>query len=86
MEIERKRPMKVFRVIQAFGPYSKGARIQPTGMYRDVLVRRGLIEEIIEPIDDAVSRVVQPEHDRMVRLPEKTEGRPILHLRKKGQR
>lgn len=84
MEIARRRPMKVFRVISAFGPYSKGDKLQPTGMYRDELKRRGLIEEIVEPIDDA--RVVQPEHDRMVRLPEKNEDRPLLHLRKKGQR
>ena len=82
MTEERRRPMKVFRVISAFGPYSKGDQIQPTGMYRDVLVRRGVIEEIIEPIE--AGRVVTSPEDRMVRLPEKGSVRPTLNLRKRG--
>ena len=89
MEVERKRPMKMFRVISSFGPYVVGDKIQPTGMYRDVLVRRGVIQEITEPIDEGAllqSRITQPENDRMVRLPENDEGRPVLSLRKKGSR
>jgi len=47
--IERQRPVKQFRVVTAYGPYRKGDLIQPTGMYRDVLVRRGVIEEVKDP-------------------------------------
>lgn len=88
MEVERKRPMKMFRVVSSFGPYVVGSMIQPTGMYRDILIRRGVIVEVTEPIESAAlqPRIAQPEHDRMVRLPEKDEGRPMLSLRKKGAR
>ncbi len=66
MEVERKRPIKQFVVLQAHGPYRKGDKIQPTGLYRDVLLKRGLIEEIKDdPVVEA--RQVQPELDRMVR-------------------
>lgn len=37
-------PIKKFRVISAYGPYRKGDVIQPTGMYRDELLRRKVIE------------------------------------------
>jgi len=89
MEIERKRPLKMFEVIQAYGGYSKGDRIQPTGMYRDVLIRRGLIREVTESELAAEcallkSREAQPANDRMVRLPEGAEARPILHTRKRA--
>lgn len=80
MEVERKRPIKMFRVLKAYGAYVKGSLIQPTGMYRDMLLRRGLIEEVKDPEPD---RALHSPTDRMVRLPEKTEGRPILTLRKR---
>ena len=86
MEIVRKRPLKMFEVIQAYGGYRKGDRIQPTGMYRDVLKSRGLIREVTEHELAAEyllikSRQAQSGADRMVRLPEKSEARPILHVR-----
>jgi hypothetical protein len=43
--------MKQFRAVVAFGNYSKGALLQPTGIYRDTLVRKGYIAEVTdEPI------------------------------------
>lgn len=47
-EIERRRPVKMFRAKVAFGPYIKGALLQPTGPYRQVLLGRGWIEEVPE--------------------------------------
>jgi hypothetical protein len=44
--VERNRPKKLFRAKIAFGPYSKGAVLQPTGIYRDTLLRKGFIEEV----------------------------------------
>lgn len=41
-------PVKSFRVLQAYGPYSKGAIIQPTGILRQALLQRKLIEEVLE--------------------------------------
>ena len=67
---QRRRPLKQFVVLQAYGPYRKGDKIQPTGMYRDVLVKRGLIKEITdEPVVDA--RMVQDQTNRMVPSPAK---------------
>lgn len=64
MSEERKRPIKQFRVTQAFGPYVVGAVIQPTGIYRDTLQRRGLIEEVRdEPLE---LHAQQPQMNRMV--------------------
>lgn len=76
--IERKRPIKQFRAKQAFGPYRKGDLCQPTGMYRDVLVRRGLIEEVLEV------REQPPAMDRMVVAAQTRE--PTLTLPKKLRR
>ena len=89
MEIARKRPLKMFEVVQAYGGYRKGDRIQPTGMYRDVLKNRGLIREVTEDelaaeCELLKSRQAQPANDRMVRLPEQSEARPILHTRKRA--
>ena len=65
MSVEpRSRPIKLFRVLAAYGPYVKGALIQPTGLYRDMLLRRGLIEEVKEAV---------VETDRMVRGPAQGE-------------
>ena len=63
---ERRRPIKQFEVIVAYGPYRVGDKIQPTGLYRDALLRRGLIKEIKEvpPVDDREVR--QPDLDRMI--------------------
>ena len=55
MAVERARYVKPkqFRATIAFGPYSKGALMQPTGIYRETLLRRGFIEEVKdEPIPD----------------------------------
>lgn len=68
--IERKRPVKQFRVKQAYGPYRKGDLIHPTGLYRDVLLNRGLIEEVKdERVVAALERVAAPDTNRMVTLP-----------------
>lgn len=48
MEVIRKRPIKMFEVIVPHGPYRKGDRMQPTGMYRDALLKRGIIREVKE--------------------------------------
>lgn len=39
-------PKKQFRVKLAYGPYQKGAIIEPTGVYRDMLLSKGLIEPL----------------------------------------
>ncbi len=75
MEVERKRPIKQYKVLIAYGPYRKGDKIQPTGMFRDVLIRRGLIEEVKD------ERVAEPMMDRMMPQPRET-----LHLNKRGRR
>lgn len=48
MSVPRQRPLKMFRVVTAFGPYQVGAMIQPTGIYRDALLQRKLIEEVTD--------------------------------------
>ena len=55
MAIVRQRPMKMFRVIVAHGPYSVGAKIQPTGIYRERLVAMKYIEEIKDGDADALN-------------------------------
>lgn len=65
MSEERKRPIKQFKARIAFGPYRVGDKLQPTGMYRDTLVKRGLIEEVQdEPVPEP--RVATPDANRMV--------------------
>ena len=65
MNVERKRPIKMFKALKAFGPYRVGDMLQPTGLYRDVLLRRGLIEEVKEEAPQAslpnVDRMVAPQ-------------------------
>lgn len=69
MDVVRKRPLKMFVVLQAHGPYRVGDKIQPTGMYRDVLVKRGLIKEITdEPVVEP-ARMAQGQTNRMVPPP-----------------
>jgi hypothetical protein len=63
MNVERRRPVKMFEVIIAHGPYRVGDRIQPTGMYRDVLMRRGLIREVK---DEPEVKVTESPMDRMI--------------------
>ena len=62
-EVERRRPIKMFTVLVAHGPYRVGDKIQPTGMYRDVLLRRGFIKEIKDEPDDREAPQVE---DRMI--------------------
>jgi len=65
MTEERKRPIKMFKALTAFGPYRVGDTLQPTGMYRDVLLRRGWIEEIKDaPLP--VAQASLPTINRMV--------------------
>lgn len=40
----RQFPKKQFRVKLAYGPYQKGAIVEPTGVYRDMLLSKGIIE------------------------------------------
>jgi hypothetical protein len=65
MTVERVRPIKQFVVVMAYGPYRVGDKIQPTGMYRDVLVRRGLIREVKDDPAPAPQAAL-PETNRMV--------------------
>lgn len=62
-EVERKRPIKQFRARVAFGPYRVGDKLQPTGLYRDVLLKRGVIEEVKD--EPAPQRIAAPETNRM---------------------
>jgi hypothetical protein len=50
MAVERIRPMKTFRVLKVHGNYAKGALMQPTGMLRDILLRKGIIEEVTDEV------------------------------------
>jgi len=71
MAVERVRPIKQFRAIVAFGPYSKGALLQPTGIYRETLVRRRFIEEVKdEPIPE-----VPAELDNDIQITSQRVGR-----------
>lgn len=45
----RQIPKRQFRVKLAYGPYQKGAIIEPTGIYRDMLLSKGLIEPVTPP-------------------------------------
>jgi hypothetical protein len=58
--IERTRPIKQFRAVVAFGPYSKGAKMQPTGIYRDTLLRKGFIEEVRDEPEELENKEIQP--------------------------
>lgn len=78
MNVERKRPIKMFVVKVAHGPYRVGDKIQPTGMYRQVLLMRGLIEEVKEEL---VEREAVPALDRMV--PSASGGNGALVTRRK---
>ena len=65
MTEERKRPIKMFKALTAFGPYRVGDQLQPTGIYRDILLRRGWIEEIKDaPVPPAQAAL--PDTNRMV--------------------
>lgn len=77
-EVIRKRPVKQFRVKVAYGPYRVGDLIQPTGIFRDVLMRKGVIEEVKdEPVKAApapLNRMVDKVADianRTITLPKR---------------
>jgi len=77
MAVERIRPMKTFRVCKVYGNYAKGAIMQPTGMLRDILLRKGIIEEItdesrIETRGELDNREIMPRGELVRRGP----GRP----------
>lgn len=62
------------KVIRAYGPYCVGAIIEPPGVFRDELRRRGLIEPIVEE---------KPVVERAVRLTEAAlADRPSRRRRK----
>ena len=52
------RTVKKYKVAIAFGAYRRGQIIEPTGLYRDMLLDSGYIEAISEeqdaPVEDAV--------------------------------
>ena len=65
MAVIRARPMKTYRVLKPHGAYCKGAIIQPTGMYRDLLLKKGVIAEIKDTDEDAVTltnRMIDTKH------------------------
>ena len=74
--VTRVRPLKSFRVIRPHGNYVKGAIIQPTGIYRDVLLKKGVIVEIKDEDYDVPieldNREILPRAELMKRGP----GRP----------
>ena len=41
-----RRARKRYRVTKPYGPYVRGQYIEPTGVMRDVLLARGLIERV----------------------------------------
>ena len=55
--IKRIRPAKEYKVLYAYGPFLKGDIIQPTGIYRDMLIARGLIEELKEDEEEHKMKV-----------------------------
>jgi hypothetical protein len=70
-------PVKRFLVLRPYGPYSKGSIIQPTGIFRDVLLRKGVIELIKEdPAHPLADRQI-PEQELFNRAPAtaRTAGR-----------
>lgn len=71
MEVKRTRPIKMFEVIVAHGPYRKGDKIQPTGLYRDALLRQGVIREA----QDIENRMVEEPRDRVPLVTRKVGGR-----------
>lgn len=67
-------PQKFFRVKVAFGCYVVGHVFQPTGIYRDVLINRGIIEEVPDPkLPSSIAR-------------EAVTVRDTLTLRSKGRK
>lgn len=65
--VTRTRPIKLYRAKVAFGPYKKGATLQPTGCYRDALVRQGYIEEITDaPIAPRAIAIEPAREHRMI--------------------
>ena len=43
-----RRPKIRYRVVRPYGPFVRGQVIEPTGLYRDTLIARGLIERFEE--------------------------------------
>lgn len=86
-EERRTRPLKLFEVLSAYGPYRVGDRIQPTGLYRDQLLRRGVIKEVTPAALEAEAlaaaradapaapRAAEPAMDRMLEPGAETQTR-----------
>jgi hypothetical protein len=64
-----------YRVLKPIGPYSKGAIIRPTGIYRDALLERKVIELV-----DAVAEAPATEHIPRPRDEALAEGETTAHL------
>lgn len=45
--VQRRQKAK-YRVTKPYGPYVRGQIIEPTGIYRDQLLARGLIEKLTD--------------------------------------
>lgn len=83
--VVRVRPLKQFRVVVAYGPYRVGDIIQPTGMYRSVLLAR----QIIVPVEDPPRgmKAVDDVHDLGVDdEPELADRMVAPQFRKAGRR
>lgn len=68
----RRRPVKIFEWLIARGYAKKGDRFQPTGMYRDALLKQGAIREVTEEEisrENAAKRAMSELNDRMIPEP-----------------
>lgn len=54
MNANKAGPLPIYRAKIAFGNYKKGALLQPMGMYRSILLARGLIELAAPQLPDTV--------------------------------
>ena len=59
-EIRRVRPLKQYRFKLAYGPYLKGSVVQMTGLWRDVLLGKGIIEEVREEQPEPAALLTAP--------------------------
>lgn len=69
----RRRPLKVFEWVSPRGYAKKGDRFQPTGIYRDTLLKQGAIREVTEQ-EIEQERALKEATER---LPEERQGPPL---------
>jgi hypothetical protein len=82
---ERKRPLKQFEVVKAYGPYQKGARIQPTGHYRSQLLALGVIREVQDEQAPPAARQAAGLQNRMLDLRGDESVAPAVANRGRGR-